>query len=94
MGLNAVHAEHRELGSRWCYADQAVPVLVTGNETNNERVFGTANDAPYGKDGIDRAVVHGEAAAVNPAGEGTKAAFRYRLQVSWGRERHHTNTAP
>jgi hypothetical protein len=31
-------------------------------------VFGTANDAPYVKDGIDRAVVHGEAAAVNPAG--------------------------
>ena len=82
--FNAVLAEHRELGSRWCYADQAVPVLVTGNETNNERVFGTANDAPYVKDGIDRAVVHGEAAAVNPAGEGTKAAFLYRLRVSGG----------
>jgi len=72
------------LGSRWCYADQAVPVLVTGNETNNERVFGTANDAPYVEDGIDRAVVHGEAAAVNPAGEGTKAAFLHRLRVSGG----------
>jgi hypothetical protein len=82
--FNAVLAEHRELGSRWCYADQAVPVLVTGNETNNERVFGTANDAPYVKDGIDRAVVHGEAAAVNPAGEGTKAAFLHRLRVSGG----------
>jgi hypothetical protein len=56
-------------------------VLVTGNESNNEKVFGTANDAPYVKDGIDRAVVHGEAAAVNPAGEGTKAAFHYRVPV-------------
>ena len=84
LEFNAVLAEHRELGSRWCYADQAVPVLVTGNETNNERVFGTANDAPYVKDGIDRAVVHGEAAAVSPAGEGTKAAFLYRLRVSGG----------
>ena len=82
--FTAMQAEHSELGSRWCYADQAVPVLVTGNETNNERVFGTANEAPYVKDGIDRAVVHGEAAAVNPAGVGTKAAFHYRLQVSGG----------
>ena len=28
---------------RWFYGDGAVPVLVTGNETNNERVFGTPN---------------------------------------------------
>ena len=41
-----------------------VPVLVTGNETNNERTFGIPNDEPYVKDGIDRAVVHGEADVV------------------------------
>ena len=40
--VSAVRAEHSELGTRWLYADQAVPVLVTGNETNNERVFGSA----------------------------------------------------
>jgi mannosylglycerate hydrolase MGH1-like protein len=70
-GRSAVTAERSELGRRWWYADQSVPVLVTGNETNNERVFGSGNDAPYVKDGIDRAVVHGD----------TEAAFHYVLQV-------------
>jgi hypothetical protein len=36
------------------------PVLVTGNETNAMRLFGTpANPAPYPKDGINDRVVHG-----------------------------------
>src|SRR5271166_1252578 len=83
-GVSAVRAEHSELGIRWLYADQAVPVLVTGNETNNERVFGSANETPYVKDGIDRAVVHGDAAAVDPSGAGTKAALHYRLLVRAG----------
>ena len=61
-----------------------MPVLVTGNETNNERVFGSPNDTPYVKDGIDRAVVHGEASAVNPDGSGTKAALHYVLNVPAG----------
>jgi hypothetical protein len=64
--ISAVRAEHSALGTRWFYADQAAPVLVTENETNNERVFGSANETRYVKDGIDRAVVHGDAAAVDP----------------------------
>jgi hypothetical protein len=83
-GLSAVRTDHGELGSRWCYAEGAVPVLVTGNETNNERVFGTANETPYVKDGIDRAVVHGEAEAVDPGGVGTKAALHHVLTVPAG----------
>ena len=34
---------------------------------------------PYVKDAFHRAVVEGDAAAVNPAGVGTKAAWHYRL---------------
>src|SRR5262249_43753073 len=59
-GISAVRAEHSELGTRWLYTDREVPALVTGNETNNERVFGSANETPYVKDGIDRAVVQGD----------------------------------
>jgi mannosylglycerate hydrolase MGH1-like protein len=80
-GSSAVRAEHSELGTRWLYADQEVPVLVTGNETNNERVFGSPNNTPYVKDGIDRAVVGGDASAVDPSGTGTKAAVHYTLTV-------------
>ena len=56
-------------------------MLVTGNETNNERVFGSPNDSPYVKDGIERAVVHGEQDKVNPDGTGTKAAMHHVLVV-------------
>jgi hypothetical protein len=81
---SVVRAEHRELGTRWLHADAPVQVLVTENETNNERVFGSANETPWVKDGIDRAVVHGDAAAVNPDGAGTKAALHYVLTVPAG----------
>jgi hypothetical protein len=83
-GGSVVRADHAELGTRWLCADAAVPVLVTGNETNNERVFGAPNDSPYVKDGIDRAVVHGEDGTVNPDGAGTKAALHYVLTVPAG----------
>ncbi len=81
QGMSAVVAQQSDLGVRWFYADQPVPVLVTGNETNNERVFGSPNDSPYVKDGIERAVVHGEQDKVNPDGSGTKAAMHYVLTV-------------
>ena len=83
-GQSGVIAQHAELGNRWLYAEGNVPVLVTGNETNNERIFGTANDAPYVKDGIDRAVVEGDAVAVDQNGVGTKAALHHVLQVPGG----------
>jgi hypothetical protein len=83
-GGSVVRADHAELGTRWLCADAAVPVLVTGNETNNERVFGSPNESPYVKDGIDRAVVQGDASAVNPDGVGTKAALHYVLKVPAG----------
>jgi hypothetical protein len=83
-GTGTVVVEHSELGRRWWYADRSVPVLVTRNETNNERVFGSANEAPYVKDGIDRAVVHGDTAAVDSSGVGTKASFHYALQIPAG----------
>jgi hypothetical protein len=42
-GRSVVCADYSELGTRWLRADGQVPVLVTENETNNERVFGLAN---------------------------------------------------
>ena len=83
-GGSGVRAEHSQLGTRWFYAEQSVPVLMTGNETNNERVFGSANETPYVKDGIDRAVVQGETTAVDPGGTGTKAALHHVLAIPGG----------
>jgi hypothetical protein len=57
--------------------------LFCENETNTERLFGVAGSTPHPKDGINDHVVHG-AATVNPGQTGTKAAFRYRLEVGAG----------
>jgi hypothetical protein len=84
LDRSMVRAEHPELGVRWLYAEGPFPVLVTGNETNNVRVFGSPNDSPYVKDAIDRAVVHGEHDAVDPDGTGTKAAVHHVVTVEAG----------
>jgi Mannosylglycerate hydrolase MGH1-like glycoside hydrolase domain len=64
--------------------DGAPPeVLFCDNETNDERLFGSASPVQYPKDGISDHVVGG-AATVDPAGRGTKAAFWYELHVEPG----------
>jgi hypothetical protein len=85
QGASVVSALHPELGHRFLYCEGEVPLLFTENETNNERLFGTPNQAQYSKDGIDQCVVHGESAAVNPHGEGTKVSPHYRVTVQPGR---------
>ena len=68
--------------------DGAAPALLfTENETNLARLFGAPNPQPYVKDAFHRAVIDGEAGAVNPAREGTKAALHYVLTVPAGGER-------
>ena len=63
----AVAAEHPTLGEYHLYGRQPTRELFTENETNTERLWGVANSSPYVKDAFHRHVVHGEAAAVNPA---------------------------
>jgi len=59
--------------------------LFCENETNTARLFGDEADTPYPKDGINDHVVHG-ADTVNPAHEGTKAAFWHRVTIEPGAE--------
>ncbi|GAA0255231.1 glucosidase [Saccharothrix mutabilis subsp. mutabilis] len=70
----ALRADGAGLGARRLSVDPPASFLVTGNETDDERVFGSPNASPFVKDGIERAVVHGDMTAVDPAGAGTKAA--------------------
>jgi hypothetical protein len=67
----------------YCHGD--IPLLFTENETNHARLFGSPNASPYVKDGIDQAVVHGNASAVNGAQEGTKVAAHYETIVGGGK---------
>jgi hypothetical protein len=76
--------DHEELGRRYLYADGNPSWLVTENESNCERLFGAASLTRFVKDGINDAIVHGRMDAVNPAGEGTKAAAHYVLHLASG----------
>ena len=53
-------------GSASCIAREKPPLLFTENETNNERLFGTANATPYVKDGINNYLVHGQSRGGEP----------------------------
>ncbi len=92
-GDAAVDIDHPFLGPLELLADTADDGTVTNavtatplfceNETNAERLFGSASQTPYPKDGINDHVIGG-AATVNPEQQGTKCAFWYRLTVQPG----------
>ena len=79
----AILADHPTLGKMLLVADGA-EALFTDNETNYARIFGSANQSAFQKDGIGRYVVNGEQGAINPARTGTKAAFHYHGVVGPG----------
>jgi len=88
-GDGSVVADHASLG-RYRFVAGRSPdggepeLLFTDNETNAERLFGSANPSPYVKDAFHEYVVHGRAEAVNPARTGTKMAAVHRLDLAAG----------
>src|SRR5215831_8876917 len=83
-GSAAIALSHPELGQRFLHAEGAAALLFTENETNNARLFHTANRTPYVKDGIHNYIVRGQHGAVNPAKTGTKAAAHYPVTIPAG----------
>jgi hypothetical protein len=81
---HAISAVHPILGERFLYAEGAISWLFTENETNNERIFKTANVSPYVKDGINNYLVNSQTGAVNPGKSGTKASAHYSLTLPAG----------
>jgi hypothetical protein len=83
--VGVIAASHPQLGERWLFAEGADALLFTENETNAQRLFQRPNAQPFVKDAFGELLVGGRADAVNPAGEGTKAAAHYRVMVQPGR---------
>jgi len=83
-GAMAVAASSPLAGELNLFCEGDVPLLFCENETNHERLFGTPNESPYVKDGINDCVVQGRQEAVNPGKEGTKVAAHYRATVGAG----------
>jgi hypothetical protein len=82
-GVPVVELQHPSLGPRLLVAEGSPALLFVDNETNYGRLFGVDSGTPYPKDGINDHIVHGHD-TVNPAGEGTKAAAHYRLEIDPG----------
>jgi hypothetical protein len=67
-GTGVIAAADHLLGAYFVHCEGAPRLLFTENETNNERLFGTANPGPYVKDGINDYVVAGRQNALNLEG--------------------------
>jgi hypothetical protein len=80
------------------HCDGKPKLLFTENETNNKRLFSSANSSPYVKDAINNYLVRGETDAVNPKNTGTKVAADYFLNIAAGKSEmvrlRLTRTAP
>ncbi len=72
------------LGPRLLVCDADGVALFTDNETNTQQLYGATNGARFTKDAFHRAIVNGEADAVNAAERGTKAAVRFTRTVAAG----------
>jgi hypothetical protein len=84
--VRVIAIAHPDLGARWLYIEGEAPILFTENETNNRRIFGTANAGAFVKDGINDYIVHGRADAVNPGRFGTKAASNHQVHIGSGQK--------
>ena len=80
-----IKVNHPELSGYHLYCEGNPALLFTDNETNTERIFGTPNQTPFVKDGINNYIVHSDLAAVNPKNTGTKAAADYSLTIKPGK---------
>jgi hypothetical protein len=80
----AIRIEESTYGRRWLLCEDALELVFTENESNNENLFEAPNRTPYVKDGINRYVVNGEFNAVNPEQIGTKASALYQFRVEAG----------
>jgi hypothetical protein len=72
------------LGKRYLYGDCNGTPLFTDNESNSERLYGVPNGRPFHKDAFHRAIINGEADAVNPKLSGTKACVHYEYMAPAG----------
>jgi hypothetical protein len=79
-GTSVVALDEEHYGRRYLYCDAEPELLVTENETNSRRLYGTDAPGPF-KDGINDAVVRGQRDALSASGIGTKAAARYAREI-------------
>lgn len=73
--FSKIKIEHKDLEVRNIYSKQSRKTLFCDNETNNERIYRSANKSKYCKDGINDFIINQNLSAINPENKGTKASF-------------------
>ncbi|HWS01724.1 MAG TPA: hypothetical protein VN249_13970, partial [Prolixibacteraceae bacterium] len=84
-GTSAAKATHSGIGEFTFFCDGDVQLLFTENETNHQKLFGTENESPFVKDGINDFVVYGTYGTVNPENQGTKTSAHYKMSIEGGK---------
>jgi hypothetical protein len=80
---SSARIEHHRLGTFQLYFDGEPELLLTENETNAKKLWGVDGGGPY-KDAFHDYVIDGRREALSQAGQGTKLAGHYRLQLAPG----------
>ena len=70
-----IKVRHKDLEIKNIYAKQSSKTLFCDNETNNEKLYQSANQSKYTKDGINNFIITGDSSTINPKDTGTKASF-------------------
>jgi Glycosyl hydrolase family 63 C-terminal domain len=87
-GESALRAEHHMLGVLWLTLEDEPDLLLTDNETNSERLWGSASRSPYVKDAFQRAIVGGDQSGLAPDDySATKAGAHYAFTLAAGEPR-------
>jgi len=84
---NGIAVHHPQLEELALFIDPAQPapaLLFCENETNTERFGGEARNGRTFKDGVNDAIVHGRADAVNSKPEGTKVGIHWKETIPPG----------
>ncbi len=76
----SVICSHPTQGEYYLYAQNAIDLFFTENETNYLRLYNIENDTRYKKDSFHRYLIESEKEAINPDKSGTKvAAYFYKV---------------
>ncbi|UHG94059.1 MGH1-like glycoside hydrolase domain-containing protein [Spirosoma oryzicola] len=79
-----LRAVHESLGTYTLTFHPTDTILVTENETNQERVFGNQNESPFVKDAFHDAITTGQTSPFDEQPTGTKCAPVYKLTLDAG----------
>lgn len=85
-GSNSVESRSTRNGRYYLY-HQGGKQLFCENETNNKKIYGSENETPFVKDGINDRVVNRKRKTVNQDKTGSKFAVWHKLRLRPGQEK-------